>query len=133
MHATSGKPPICLYAASLALAGCTAAPTSSSAVAPTAQTKIAPSVETAAQALQKGAALVPGARTDAQGRLQVYVYVTDTSAATLARLTQTGLAGTSSSAEMGVVQGWITPDGLSPLAALDCVRNITLPRYTVPR
>lgn len=133
MHATSGKLLVCLYAASLTLAGCTSAQTPSSAAAPTTQAKITPPVETAVQALQKGEALPPGARTDAQGRLQVFVYVTDTTAATLARLTQAGLMGTSSSAEMGVVQGWIAPDSLTPLAALDCVRNITLPRYAVPR
>lgn len=133
MHTTSGKLLICLYAASLALAGCMAAGTASSTAAPSGQAKITPPVTAAAQALQKGEVLPPGSRADAQGRLQVYVYVTDTSAATLSRLAQAGLAGGSDAAGMGLVQGWIAPDALTALAGLDCVTNITLPRYAVPR
>jgi hypothetical protein len=133
MHTTSGKLLISLYAASLALAGCMAAETASSAAAPADQGKIAPPVEAAAQELEKGESLEPGARADTQGRLQVYVYVTDASTATLNQLTRAGLLGASGSAEMGVVQGWIAPDALTSLAGLDCVRNITLPRYAVPR
>ena len=131
MHTTSGKLLICLYAASLILAGCMATETASSA--PAGQGKIAPSVEAAAQELEKGESLEPGARADTQGRLQVYVYVSDASTATLTRLTQAGLVGASGATDMGIVQGWIAPDALTHLAGLDCVRNITLPRYAVPR
>jgi|GEM_PF-6154036 len=131
MHATAGKLLICLYAVSLA--GCMAAGARSSAIGPAGQAKIAPPVEAAAQGLERGEPLSPAARADGQGRLQVYVYVGDTSTATLARLTQAGLVDESGSAEMGVVQGWIAPGTLATLAALDCVRNITLPRYAVPR
>jgi hypothetical protein len=133
MHPTSGKLLVCLYAASLVVTGCAASGAASSAAGPAAQAKIAPPVQAAARELERGEPLTPGARADAQGQLEVYVYVTDVSAATLSRLAQAGLAGASSAADMGVVQGWIAPDALTGLSGLDCVRNITLPRYAVPR
>lgn len=93
--------------------------------------KINPKVMAAAQALIQGAST--SARTDAQGRLQVYVYVTDFTSGTLGRLEQAGLADIQSSPEMALVQGWIAPSDLNTLAALDCVKAITLPRYASPR
>jgi len=109
---------------------CNAAGTAPSAAA---QAKLAPAVTLARQALEKGETPNHGARADAQGRLQVYIYVTDTSAATLAQLMQHGLADMSPSAEMGIVQGWIAMRDLDALAALTCVKIITLPRYAIPR
>lgn len=73
------------------------------------------------------------AETDAHGRLRVYVYVTDTQADTLSKLDHAGLMGAETSAEMGVVQGWIAARDLDRLAALPCVETITLPRYASPR
>ena len=96
-----------------------------------ASAKINPQVATAAKALEEGTATT--AHTDAQGRLQVYVYVTDTTPKTLERLGQAGLAGPQASAEMGVVQGWVAPQDLDGLAGLPCVKTITLPRYASPR
>ena len=133
MHATSGKLLIFLYAISGVLMGCMAAGNASSAGGPAIQTKIAPPVAAARQQLEKGEPLSPGARTDAQGRLQVYVYVTDTSADTLARLTQAGLVDMTSSADLGLAQGWIAMHDLTTLVGLPCVKIVTLPRYAVPR
>ena len=94
--------------------------------------KITPQLALAAQAVMQGAAT--SARTDAQGRLQVYVYVTDLSPDTLVKLGRAGLAEPQSNPEMGgLVQGWAAPRDLGPLAALDCVKTITLPRYASPR
>src|SRR5690242_16751390 len=107
MHAISGKLLVCLYAASALLAGCMSGGNGSSAVEPAIQAKISPPVAAAKQELEKGESLCPGARADAQGRLQVYVYVTDTSAATLVQLKQAGLVDMVSSAGQELVQGWI--------------------------
>ena len=98
---------------------------------PANQSKINPQVTAAARALTQGAST--SARTDAQGRLQIYVYVTDLTSITLGRLSQAGLADARPSPEMGLVQGWIAPSDLGALAALDCVKAITLPRYAAPR
>jgi hypothetical protein len=132
MHATSGKLLVCLYLTSGLLLACSAAGTASP-TAEASQAKISPAVAAATQELEKGAPLDRGARADAQGRLQVYVYVTDSSPDTLARLTQAGLTGMSSSADMGLAQGWIAANDLTALAELPCVKTITLPRYAVPR
>ena len=69
------------------------------------------------------------ARSDADGRLDIYVYVTDTSADSLAALTAVGLRNTVSSPSMGIIQGWIAPGDVSALAALSVVTRITLPQY----
>ena len=127
MHRFPGK-----YLANLCLsfgllAGCQA----STPPADSTSAKIAPQVTLAAQAVLRGTPT--SARTDAQGRLQVYVYVTNLSPDTLDRLGRTGLVDTQSSPEMGVVQGWIAPRDLGRLAALECVKTITLPRYASPR
>ena len=99
--------------------------------APSATAKIDPPLAAAVQALDHGGST--GARTDARGRLLVYVYVTDTGAATLGSITQAGLAEALPSPEMSVVQGWVSPRDLAALAALPCVKKITLPRYGSPR
>ena len=132
MHPISGKLLICLYAASGVLTGCMGAGNGSSAVDPAIQAKISQPVAAAKQELEKGESLGPGARADAQGRLQIYVYVTDTSAATLARLKQAGLVDMVSSAGSELVQGWIATPDLTALAGLPCVKVVTLPRYAVP-
>ena len=97
---------------------------------PLGPSKINPKALAAAQALIQGAST--SARTDAQGRLQVYVYVSEFTSSTLGSLNQAGLADIQSSPEMGLVQGWIAPSDLNALAALDCVKAITLPRYASP-
>ena len=99
--------------------------------ADTASPKIDPQVAAAAQALTRGDATP--ARADAQGRLQVYVYVTDTTPDTLAKLERAGMAEALASPAMLVVEGWIAPRDLAGLAALPCVEKITLPRYASPR
>jgi hypothetical protein len=131
MHATSGKLLVCLYLTSGILLGCSAA--GHSIARPAAQAKISPAVIAAAQELEKGETLDREARADAQGRLQVYVYVTDTFATTLAQLTQAGLTDMNARADMGLVQGWVATHDLTGLAGLPCVKSITLPRYAVPR
>lgn len=107
------------------LAACRAAPTRSTV------SKIDPQVSAAARALAQGGQT--GMRTDAQGRLQVYVYVTDTGADTLRRLTDAGLVDSQASPEMSVVQGWIAPANLGTLAALTCVKGIAAPRFAISR
>ena len=93
--------------------------------------KINPQVTVAAQALKHGE--TTSARTDAQGRLQVYVYVTELTSDTVSRVERAGLMGIEDSPEMNLVQGWVAPSDLDALAALSCVKTITLPRYTTSR
>lgn len=127
MHSFPGK-----YLASLGLSlGLLAACQAATAPGEEPSSKIAPQVTLAAQALLRGAPT--SARADAQGRLQVYVYVTDLSPDSLERLGHAGLVAPQSNPEMDLVQGWIAPRDLGTLAALDCVKNITLPRYGLPR
>ena len=125
MRRFSGKTPASLYLSLGILAACQAAP-----VQP-ATARIDPQVAAAAQALAHG--LPTDARTDSQGRLLVYVYVTDTRTDTLERLVRAGLADARPSSEVSVVQGWIAPQDLDTLAGLSCVKNIALPRYSSPR
>src|SRR5690348_3835848 len=82
------------------IAGCHSA--GSDPVAPAASmTKIDPELASVAADLTHG---IPAAvRTDAQGRLLVYVYVTDTGSATLAKVTGAGLGVSQPSPEMGVI------------------------------
>jgi len=121
---------VCLYLMSGSLMACN---TASTASPPSTQVKIAPAVAAAKLELGQGQPPSHGARTDAQGRLQVYVYVTDASAVTLTQLAQAGLADARPSSEMGIVQGWIAMRDLDALAALPCVKIIALPRYALPR
>ena len=127
MHRFPGK-----YLASLCLSfGLLAACRAGTPPADATSAKIAPQVTLAAQAVLRGTPT--SARTDAQERLQVYVYVTDLAPDTLDRLGRAGLVDSRGSPEMGVVQGWLAPRDLGRLAALDCVKTITLPRYVSPR
>ena len=128
MRARPGKhlASLCL---SLGLLTACQAGTAPSSVA--ASPKINPQVTAAAHALMQGA--TTQVQTDTQGRLRVYVYVTDTKADTLGMLDHAGLVGAEASAEMGLVQGWIAARDLDRLAALSCVETITLPRYALPR
>lgn len=92
--------------------------------------KIAAAVARAVSRLEAGLPLDrQEARSDPDGRLEIYVYVTDTSTDSLAALTARGLKNTIPSPSMGVVQGWIAPQDVSALAALDVVTRITLPQY----
>jgi hypothetical protein len=92
--------------------------------------KVAAAVTRAASRLEAGQALDgQEARSDAEGRLEVYVHVTDTSADSLAKLEATGLKNAVPSPAMGLVQGWIAPRDISALAALTVVTRITLPQY----
>ena len=110
------------------VAACQATAASPSASSP----KIAQEVTTALSQLGSGQALAPQkARSDADGRLQVYVYMTDFSAASLQALRSAGLKRPEPSPSMGVVQGWIAPGDVGALAALDVVTRITLPRYAI--
>lgn len=110
----------------LLVAGCQATAASPSASSP----KIAQEVTAALTQLGSGQALAPQqARSDSDGRLQVYVYVSDFSAASLQALEASGLKRPEPSPSMGVVQGWIAPGDVSALAALDVVTRITLPHY----
>jgi hypothetical protein len=125
MQSRSGK-----FLASLCLslgflAACRAAPTQSDSA------KIDPQVSAAAQALAQGGQT--GMRIDAQGRLLVYVYVTDTRTETLRQLADAGLTDPEASPEMSVVQGWIAPTSLGTLAALTCVKGIAAPRFAISR
>lgn len=111
-------------------AGCHPAsgdPTASS----TSVTKIDPELAAVADGLTHGMPVT--ARTDTNGRLQVYVYVSDTSSATLAQVAAAGLADSQPSPGMDVIQGWVSPKDLAAMAELTCVRRITLPRYAAPR
>lgn len=96
--------------------------------------KIAAAVTRALSRLEAGLPLDrQEARTNADGRLEIYVYVTDTSTDNLAALTARGLRNAVPSPSMGVVQGWIAPQDVSALAALDVVTRITLPQYAQTR
>lgn len=112
------------------LAGCPAANVDAPAHTDGA-TKIDMTLATAAEAVARGTPT--SASVDAQGRLLIYVYVTDTTAATQDAVTGAGLMGSRPSAEMAVIQGWAAPKDLPALAALSCVRRLTLPSYASPR
>src|SRR5215469_3545086 len=92
--------------------------------------KLAPAASAALAQLQAGRALDRRtARSDAAGRLQVYVYVTDTSPNEVARLTALGLGDPEPVPSMGLVQGWMAPQDVGALAASPVVIRITLPSY----
>lgn len=97
--------------------------------------KIAPALLNAVQQLHSGTSLPANGpvRNDAQGRIQIYVYVSNTLPETVSALAAQGLQGTEVSPEMNIVQGWINPSALVNLAALPFVTRITPPRYAQPR
>lgn len=124
-----------LALAALWLAACTAAPVVMSAHDTGVSVKISPILTQAVQQLQRGASLPANGpvRSDAQGRIQVYVHVNDTSAAAASALAGRGLQDTVVSPEMHIVQGWVNPSDLVKLAALPFVTYITPPTYGKPR
>ena len=126
MRTSSGK-----YLASLCLSLLTACQGGTAPASTSPSPKISPQLEAAVESLAHDA--TTSAHTDPQGRLQVYVYVTDTGSDTLGKLTQAGLVSGQASPEMGVVQGWIAPQDLDAVAALSCVKTVTLPLYASPR
>jgi len=92
--------------------------------------KLAPAASTALAELQAGHTLDGrSAHGDAAGRLQVYVYVTDTSPEAVARLTALGLGDPEPVPSMGLIQGWIAPKDVGALLASSVVIRITLPSY----
>lgn len=91
--------------------------------------KIAPQVSAAMQALASRTALAPPAHSDDQGRLEVYVHVTEPSDELVKQLTALGLANAILSRDLNVVEGWLAPRDLDRIARLAVVTRITLPRY----
>ena len=92
--------------------------------------KVASAVTRAVAELEAGQPLDPRqARSDAEGRLQVYVHVTVVSSENVQALAESGLRNAVPSPTMGLVQGWITPRDIAALAALAIVTRITLPQY----
>lgn len=116
-----------LALATILMAGCQATVATASGDS---SPKIAPAVAAALSRLETGLPLDPHeARSDADGRLQVYVYVTDISAGSVQALAASGLKDAMPSPPLGLVQGWIAPKDVSALVALPVVVRITLPRY----
>ncbi|MGH8403829.1 MAG: hypothetical protein ACRESO_10590 [Gammaproteobacteria bacterium] len=124
-----------LMLAALWLAACSTTSAVTSASDTGATVKISPALMQAAQQLQGGGGLPENGpvRSDAQGRIQVYVHVNDTSAATVTALAGHGLQDTLVSPEMHIVQGWVNPSDLAQLAALPFVTYVTPPTYAKPR
>ena len=124
-----------LVLAALWLAACSATPPVTSVHDATASAKISPVLLQAAQQLQGGGGLPPNGpvRSDAQGRIQIYIHVNDTSATVVAALAGHGLQDSVVSPEMHIIQGWVNPSNLAMLAALPFVTYITPPIYAKPR
>lgn len=117
----------------LVLAACAGPDTSAQPAGAASADKIAVSVASAAASLEAGQPLDGRlARSDGEGRLEVYVYVTSIMAGDLDTLAAKGLKGGVAST-MGLVQGWVRPQDLAQLAALPWVSRIALPHYAVPR
>lgn len=118
------------------LTGCSGTPSVAADRDSSTSGKIAPVLTNFVQQLQSGAIRLPATgpvRSDKQGRIQIYVYVTDTSSATVSALHDRGLQNAIASPEMHIVQGWIKPEDLVNLAALPFVTRITPPQYGRPR
>lgn len=121
--------------AAMLATGCANTKPAAATVDSAAAAKIAPILQSAAQQLQNGTALPAHGpvRSDAQGRIQIYVYVSNTSPDTVAVLVSNGLQETLVSPELKVVQGWANPQDLTRLAALPFVTRIAPPQYARPR
>ena len=118
----------------LMLAACTNTGAASPAPLSASADKIAPPVTLAAQKLVQGLPLDGRlARSDGNGRLEVYVYLDGFTPENLAAVAAKGLTAGVPSPQMGVVQGWVKPGDLAALSALACVTRITLPRYALVR
>lgn len=125
----AGTPALCIVAL-LCLLAVACSDSRSQALGTAGGGKLAPAVNTALAQLQAGHALDGRtARSDAAGRLQVYVYVTDASPEAAARLTALGLRDPEPAPSMGLIQGWIAPQDVGALAASPVVIRITLPSY----
>ena len=120
----------------LLASGCMSARPAHAAPGIATSAKIAPPLAAAARQLQAGVTrfLSSGtARSDADGRLQVYVYVEQPSSpAVLAALTTHGLHAAVASPPLQLIEGWASPQDLDRIAALPGVLRITLPRYAQP-
>lgn len=126
MHSKTLRFAACLALAAALVTGCQ----SDAATPAGGAQKIAPDVTAALSQLEAGRALDPhAARSDAAGRLEVYVYVTDVAAMTVQSLAASGLEDAVASPPLGLVQGWIAPKDIATLAASPLVIRITLPRY----
>ena len=124
-----------LALATLWLAACGATPAVMTTKDTGAATKISPVLMQAVQQLRGGGSLSASGpvRSDAQGHIQVYVHVSDSSAAAVAALAGHGLQDTVVSPGMHIVQGWVNPSDLVKLAALPFVTYIAPPTYAKPR
>jgi hypothetical protein len=94
--------------------------------------KISPEVAAAAQALAAGHVPPAPARGDDQGRLQVYIYVTQPPPDAVATLAALGTGNPMFSQSLSLVEGWLRPQDLGRIAALPFVTRISLPRYARP-
>ena len=72
-------------------------------------------------------------RVDADGNVQVYLYMDSTSEEALAELRELGARIEIVNARWGVIQAWIPTTALDDFAALDVVDEVTLPDYAVTR
>lgn len=96
--------------------------------------KISPALVQAAHQFQGGGGLPANGpvRSDAHGRIQVYVYVSSTTVEVTAALGTQGLQDQVISPALRVVQGWVLPQNLEAIAALPFVTRITPPHYAQP-
>ena len=72
-------------------------------------------------------------RVDADGNVQVYLYMDSTSEEALAELRELDARIEIVNARWGVIQAWIPTTALDDFAALDVVDEVTLPDYAVTR
>lgn len=115
------------------VSGCMQASHQADASAAAVAAKIAPSLTSAAAQLESGmnpSTFAHGAvRADAEGRLQVYVYVNQLTPDVLTELVTNGLEEAASSPALRLAQGWVDPRNLYGLAILSFVIRITPPQY----
>jgi len=117
--------------------GCTDARRQGDSVPANAAAKISPQLMAVAQQLEAGADPLQFAhgsiRADAQGRIQVYVHVTQVTDDEVESLTANGLEQALPSPALHIVQGWARPQALNALAGLPFVTRITPPAYGYPQ
>lgn len=123
-----------LMLAALWLAACGATPAVMTANDTSTSAKISPVLMQAVQQLKGGGSLAANGpvRGDAQGRIQIYVYVSSMTAEVTAALGTQGLQNQVVSPALHVVQGWVLPQDLQAIAALPFVTRITPPHYAQP-
>src|SRR5438128_7580410 len=109
------------------------------AAIPDSQRRIASSIRTAAQMLaQHGIAttrtqMEPMLRVSSYGEVEVYIYTSMLTPATLDALRQQGVQVLRSEAQFGIVYATVAMDALESIAVLPFVRWIGAPSYSVPR